>query len=291
MRKILRPLLATVLLVLLAIAILLANFLQMASLVLLPFSARGFRAFNRFICNAWFGSLRWSLEDAIGIEFRQTGENFPWRENAFLIANHQKMSDIPALIVIAHRSGRMGDLKWFVKDPLKWVPGVGWGMRFLDCLFVKRNWTADKEKVTATFAKIREENIPFWIVSFLEGTRLRPAKLARSQEFARKQGLPHLEYVMLPRTKGFEATLEGLGASNKAVLDATIGYEGASPNLWQLFYKTERVHIHTRRFTQWPGTREEKGAWIIQRYVEKDALLKEFKATGAFPASSYKGSN
>lgn len=290
MRKLLRPFLATLLLILLAVTILLANLLQMASLVVSPFSARAFRALNRFICNSWFGLLRWSLEDAIGIEFRQTGEAYPWQENGFLIANHQKMADIPALIAIARRSGRMGDLKWFVKDPLKWVPGVGWGMRFLDCLFVKRNWTADKERVTATFAKIRGEEIPFWVVSFLEGTRATPAKIARSQAFGAKQGLPHLENLMLPRTKGFEATLEGLGATNRAVYDATIAYEGPPPTLLQLFYGVKRVHIHTRRFTEWPATRQDKAAWIIERYVEKDALLREFKARGAFPASSYKGS-
>jgi 1-acyl-sn-glycerol-3-phosphate acyltransferase len=291
MRKLLRPVLATVLLALLALSVLLANLLQMVSLVALPFSARAFRAFNRFICNSWFGLLRWSLEDAIGIEFRQTGEVYPWRENGFLIANHQKMADIPGLIAIARRSGRMGDLKWFVKDELKWVPGIGWGMRFLDCLFVKRNWTADKEKVTATFAKIREEKIPFWVVSFLEGTRATPSKIARSQGFAAKQGLPKLENLMLPRTKGFEATLEGLGATNKAVYDATIGYEGPPPSLLQLFYAVERVHIHTRRFTEWPSAKEEKEAWIIQRYVEKDAILKEFKARGAFPPAAYKGNS
>lgn len=291
MKKLLRPLLAPILLLALALAILLANFMQMASLVFAPFSGRAFRFANRFICNAWFGFLRWSLEDVLGVEFRQTGETFPWRENGFLIANHQAMADIPALISIAHRSGRMGDLKWFVKDPLKWVPGVGWGMRFLDCLFVKRNWTADKEKVTATFAKIRDQKIPFWVVSFLEGTRATPAKLARSQAFAERQGLPRLEHLMLPRTKGFEATLEGLGTTNRAIYDATIAYEGPPPSLLELFFSVERVHIHTQRFTQWPGRREEMAAWIIQRYVEKDELLKEFKSRGAFPAFSGKGSN
>jgi 1-acyl-sn-glycerol-3-phosphate acyltransferase len=291
MRKLLRAPLATVLFIALAVSILLANLLQMASLVVAPFSAKAFRALNRFICNSWFGFLRWSLESAIGVEFRQTGDTYPWRENGFLIANHQAMADIPGLIAIAHRSGRMGDLKWFVKDPLKWVPGIGWGMRFLDCLFVKRNWTADKAKVTATFAKIRDESIPFWVVSFLEGTRLTPAKLARSQAFAAKQGLPKLDHVMLPRTKGFEATLEGLGATNQAVYDATIAYEGPAPSLLELFFSVERVHIHTRRFTQWPVSREEKAAWVIQRYVEKDELLKGFKARGAFPPSSGKGSS
>jgi 1-acyl-sn-glycerol-3-phosphate acyltransferase len=269
---------------LLAAGLLLANALQMLSLAFLPLSPALFRYLNRRISGGWFGLLRISFETLLRVEVRQTGTPLPWRENAFLIANHQAMADIPILVALAARSGRMGDLKWFVKDPLKWVPGIGWGMRFLDCLFVKRNWTADREMVERVFARIREKRIPFWIVSFLEGTRATPAKLARSQAFARKQGLPHLEYVMVPRTKGFEATLQGLHGANRAIYDATIAYEEAAPSLTRLFFgPVKRVHVHTRRYTEWPVTAEERARWITERFVEKDKLLAHFHAQGSFP--------
>jgi 1-acyl-sn-glycerol-3-phosphate acyltransferase len=278
-----RVILACFLIPLVAVAILACNLGQMASLVIRPFSPPLFRAANRLVVDSWFNLLRWSLTGPIGLEIRQSGDELPWRENAFLISNHQAMADIPVLVAVAHNSGRMGDLKWFVKDPIKWVPGIGWGMQFIDSLFVKRNWMADQEKVRSTFRRIRDHHTPFWVVSFLEGTRATPAKIASSQAFGQRQGLPHLERVMLPRTKGFVATLEGLGDLNQAIYIATIAYEGKPPGILNLFFgPVKRIHVHLRRYTSWPESAEERTQWIIARYQEKDALLARFYASGSF---------
>jgi 1-acyl-sn-glycerol-3-phosphate acyltransferase len=286
MKNVFRSLMAVIFLPLVAFALLLSNVLQTLSLLVYPVSRAACRYLNRLISGSWFNFLRWSLEVPIGIRFVQTGDALPWRENAFLLANHQAMADIPSLLVIARKSGRLGDLKWFVKEPLKWVPGVGWGLQFLDSLFVKRNWTADKESVMAVFSKIRREKIPFWVISFLEGTRSSPKKIAKSQSFARKQGWPELKHVMLPRSRGFEATLEGLGALNQAIYDVTIAYPGAAPDLLQLFFgPVDTIHLHVRRFTEWPEKREERAEWVMERFREKDELLSFFKEHGRFPSA------
>lgn len=260
---------------LLLAGIIAANALQMLSLLLLPFSGGAFRAANRRISGAWFGALLWALKGPLGVKIQVTGDPLPVRENVILIANHQAMADIPVLLQLARNCDRLGDLKWFVKDPLKWVPGVGWGMLFLDCLFVKRNWTADKEKVLATFARLRAHQSPFWVISFLEGTRATAAKLERSRAFARKAGLPLLERVMLPRSKGFLATVEALGPSLDAVYDATLRYEGRPPSLPELFLKVKSVELHVRRFPLaiLPQGREALESWVVQRYQEKDQWL------------------
>ena len=72
-------------------------------------------------------------------------------ENALVIVNHQTMTDVQVLFLLARKAGRLGDLKWFVKDSLKYAPGFGWGMTFLDCLFVKRDWTADRAHIDQVF--------------------------------------------------------------------------------------------------------------------------------------------
>jgi hypothetical protein len=139
--------------------------------------------------------------------------------------------------------------------------------------------------VLQTFQRIRSHETPFWVVSFLEGTRATAKKVERSQAFGRKQGLPHLTRVMLPRTKGFEATLEGLGQLNRAIYIATIAYEGKPPSLPQLFFgPVKRVHVHLRRYTSWPQEASAQSEWIIERYKEKDELLNRFYETGSFPA-------
>lgn len=287
------PRLRKLLLALLAIPpllgyLLLLNVLQVLSAVLLaPVWGSGFRAVNRLCARSWFNCLSFTLERVLGVEFRVTGDSLPPRENAFVIANHQSGCDIPALVVLATRCRRAGDLKWFVKDPIKWVPGIGWGMQFLDCIFVKRNWTADKDKILATFERLRTHRVPFWILSFVEGTRLTPAKMERSQAYCRKAGLPVPRFSMSPRTRGFEATLEGLGALTDAVYDVTIAFEGYEvglvPGLKELFFgRMDRVHVHVRRYaaTGLPQEREGRVAWVLARFEEKDALLGRFRETG-----------
>lgn len=265
------------------------NVVQMGSLMVWLVSDRLFRFVNRWVARSWFNFLAWVLEKPLGVKFVITGDTLPLKENAFVIANHQSGCDIPAVAVLASRCRRAGDLKWFVKDPIKWVPGVGWGLRFLDCLFVKRNWTADKDKILATFERLRERKAPFWILSFVEGTRLTPAKLLRSQEYCRKAGLPVLNEVMSPRTRGFEATLEGLGRMTDAVYDVTLGFEGYPvglvPGLRELFFgRMNRVHVHVRRFPAagLPCEREGRVQWVLDRFEEKDSLMARFRATGSF---------
>lgn len=286
MRKLMRALLCIFFLPLLGLFLLLINIIQTFSLVLLPFSGSAFRALNRFVARTWFDSLAFTLQKILRVCFLVSGDSLPKGENVFLISNHQSMADIPTLLSVAGPSGRTGDLKWFVKDVLKWVPGVGWGMLFLDCIFVKRNWNADKEHVQATFARLRENKTPFWVVSFVEGTRLTPAKLRRSESNEIKAGVPVMRNVMSPRTKGFDATLEGLGPLNQAVYDITIAYEnhpqGQAPGLMALFFSVEKVHIHARRYPahQLPQNSADRATWIQERFREKDRRLDQFRKTG-----------
>lgn len=269
---------------LLGLALLLCNLVQCLSLLAWPFSAWLAKQINRFACGRWFALLDFTLQSVLGVEILQSGDALSGEENIFLVANHQAMADIPVVVAVARRQGRQQDLKWFVKDPLKWVPGIGWGMLFLDCVFVKRNWAADKAKVLATFARLRESSFPFWVVSFLEGTRIRPAKLAKSQAYAKRQGMPPLQHLLLPRTKGFEATLRGLEGKVDALYDCTIAYEGPAPNLKELFCATKRIHVHVRRFSMaaLPPDDAGRGLWVNELYRQKDALLTAFYKNGNF---------
>lgn len=265
--------------------LLLLNVLQTLSVVLILFSHTWFRAFNRWCANFWWGwCVRWSRWYGTKVHFY--GDSLPAKESVLLVSNHQEMSDILALFFLAQAKERLGDLKFYAKDILKYVPGVGWGMLFLDCIFVKRNWTADRDHITATFAKIIRHNIPLWLVSFVEGTRVRPAKLEASRRFAQQQGLTPLRHVLIPRTKGFVATVIGLRNQADAVYDVTIGYEEGVPTLWQWSQgRVQSVHIHVKRFPMatLPEDETELADWLMARFVEKDQLLDQYYRDGAFP--------
>jgi 1-acyl-sn-glycerol-3-phosphate acyltransferase len=212
-----------------------------------------------------------------------TGDAVPEGENAIVIANHQQMPDIIALMSLAWRKKRLGDMKWFVKDVIKYVPGIGWGMLFLDCVFLKREWDRDADRVRATFRKFRESRIPIWLVSFPEGTRIKPAKLERARAFARERGLRVPERVLIPRARGFSSSVLGLAGHVQAVYDITIAYEGQAPTLWEFMnMRGGRVHLHVKRYpvSALPLDHDGLARWIQERFAEKDQRLGRFLESG-----------
>lgn len=267
--------------------LMLGNLGQTASLAALPFSRRAFRRLNRELADAWWGhcvTLSRLLNRARVVV---TGDPVPMRENAVVVANHQQMPDITFLMMFARSKDRLGDMKWFVKDQLKWVPGIGWGMVFLDCLFVRRDWAEDEASIARTFAGIVRDQVPLWLILFAEGTRITPDKIERSRAYAAERGLRPTEHVLQPRTKGFVASLKGLRGHVDAVYDITIGYEEGVPTLWQFIKGLSTVahlHVHRTPVAELPRSDEALARWLQERYQVKDRLLAHFYQHGAFPS-------
>ncbi|MDX9721959.1 MAG: lysophospholipid acyltransferase family protein, partial [Myxococcota bacterium] len=225
------------------------NLLQAASALLLPVSRRLVRRINRRAANLFWGLCAALGRMLHGANIVVTGTQVPAEEEAIVIANHQQMTDVTFLMFFAQSKRRLGDLKWMLKRSVLYVPGVGWGLYFLDSFFVRRNWTEDRASITATFSRIVRDGIPVWFVSFVEGTRLTLKKLAKSQAYAREKGLVPLKHLLIPRSKGFVASVEGLKGHITAVYDLTFGYEKGVPSLWQYIQGfSRRAHIHGRRY-------------------------------------------
>ena len=264
-----------------------ANVVQMASLAVKPVSRATFRRVNREAAGTWWGLCVTIAERVNGTTMVVTGDEVPPLENAILVANHQQMPDIPFLMHFARTKGRLGDLKWFVKKAVKYVPGVGWGMVFLDCLFVERRWTDDQDKIAQTFHQLVSERIPLWLITFVEGTRISPEKVSAAQAYAHDQGLRPPDHVLIPRTKGFVASVQGLRDHIDAVYDVTIGYEDGVPTLWQYIKgQVPTAHLHVRRYpvADLPDDPPQLADWLFQRFQEKDDLLAHYYEHGAFPA-------
>lgn len=282
----LRRLLAGAFCVVLALTLLLLNLGQTLSVVLIPFSRRAFRSVNRWAANFFWGACARTARVAHGVEVRVVGDELPAAEDAIVIVNHQGMADIPVLLDFALGSGRLGDLKWFVKDIIKWIPGVGWGMLFLDCIFLARDWAADQDAIRRTFHRLVDARVPCWVVSFVEGTRLRPHKLERSREYAEKLGYRPTQHLLLPRTKGFVASVEGLRDHVAAVYDCTIAYVGGVPTLWQWTQGLmPLVHVDVRRIpiADLPREGEAVADWLRGRWQRKDEILSFYYQQGHFP--------
>ena len=159
---------------------------------------------------------------------------------------------------------------------------------FWDSLFIKRDWTTDRKKIHRTFETLLKYRMPFWVINFAEGTRVKPEKITRSQAFAKKIGLKPLQHVLIPRTKGFVVTIESLRERAEAVYDVTIAYVDGVPTLWQWIKGyVHKTHLHVRRFAmeELPQESEALARWITDRFEEKDRLLEHFYTHGAFPSS------
>ncbi len=260
------------------------NLLQTSSLALRPFSRRSFRRVNRWSADRFWG---WCARTTLSLHRTRvviSGDALPADENAVLIANHQSMTDVQALFLLARPARRLGDLKWFVKSSLKYVPGIGWGMAFLDCLFVQRDWTADRRRIERTFHRVTSGRVPLWLISFSEGTRLSAEKLAHARRYAAEHALAVPRHVLLPRAKGFVASVTGLRGHVSAVYDVTIGYVDGLPTLWQWAKGEMReVHLHVRRYAldELPAAPEALADWLRDRFVEKDERLDRFYAAGS----------
>lgn len=262
------------------VTLLAANMLQVCSLILLPISPSAFRLVNTSMAGAWWSSCVWVAETLYGFRFTFVGEAVPPHENAMVIGNHQGMADILGVLAFADRNRRTSDLKWFAKDPLKYVPGLGWGLYFLDCIFLKRDWTADRGKVRSAFSKLLEFRVPFYLVSFVEGTRATPDKIAASKEWSKSRGYPIFQHVLGPRTSGFSASIQGLRERLDAVYDLTILYPGSCPSVLQLMLgKCEGMELRVRRFPvgELPKEQEALSKWIWTLFEEKDRWLENRK--------------
>lgn len=267
------------------------NFLQMISLVIYPVSPHLFRQMQRGFAFFWWGLVVLWFEKIYGLKIIFSGDAIPQKENAILIANHQGIADIPVVMSFGLRKLRLGDLKWFVKDIVKYIPGPGWGMLFLGTLYVKRNWFADKNKIYNTFHRFIKFKIPVWVISFSEGTRITPEKLKKSQKFAAVKGLKTPEHVLIPKTKGFSAALLALESHIDAVYDLTIGYPQGIPLAWQLvqgFVKEVYVHVKRYEVKDLPKNESEISDWLMSRFYEKDERLKKMTSQNEFSGENFK---
>lgn len=244
-----------------------------------------FRELNWGLGGSWWGLAVIIMEKFRKIEVEFTGEKTPIKETVIIIANHQAMADVTPIFSLAYRKKRVGQLKWFAKDVLKYVPGMGWGLYIAGNFFVKRNWMRDQKKMDQIFAKVLENKEPMWLVSFLEGTRITAEKLKRSQKFCMDRHRPVLEHLLAPRTKGFEAVVQSLRSHLDAVYDVTIAFPEGTPSMIHLFGGyIHKINVHVRRFpiSNLPSD-QELGEWVWKVFAEKDELLKYFLKHKAFP--------
>jgi len=211
------------------------------------------------------------------------------REHALFLMNHHTELDWLYSWMMGDRLGILGNCRAFAKDPLKFVPIVGWSWAMSDMVFLSRgNLDKDQKTIKEKLNNYAEFPSPVWLLIFPEGTRLTAEKHQTSKEFASKSGLPLLEHHLTPRTKGFSFMVEHVDRDKfRAVYDCTlVEGEGSAPfNVTSLIKGRSCIgNVYVRRISvdDIPKDQEESAAWLHNLYKEKDELKHNFLTTGNF---------
>ena len=188
----------------------------------------------------WTGGNRWLLKrlDLIDpdIDWKHI-DDVSLDKWYLVISNHQSWTDI--ILLQSYLYGRIPPLKFFTKQQLIWVPGIGLAMYVLGFPYVKRVSkaqikanpnlrNADRDNIAEACKGFK--NHPTSILNFLEGTRRTSAKqLNQSSDY---------KNLLKPKIGGIEYVIKDMGDYLHKLIDVTIVYPEGTPTFWQ-FVKGE----------------------------------------------------
>ncbi|XP_068636792.1 1-acyl-sn-glycerol-3-phosphate acyltransferase PLS1-like [Aristolochia californica] len=276
---------------------LLVNLIQAICFVSIrPFSKNLYRRINKEVAELLWVELVWLIDWWAGVKILLFTDpetrKLMGKEHALVICNHK--SDIDWLVgwVLAQRSGCLGSSLAVMKKSSKFLPVIGWSMWFSEYLFLERSWAKDESTLQSGLQRLKDFPCPFWLALFVEGTRFTQAKLLAAQEYAASTGLPIPRNVLIPRTKGFVASVSNLRSFVPAVYDVTVAVEKShpSPTMLRIFKgQASVVHVHLKRhlMKKLPQTDDEVAQWCRDVFVAKDALLDKHEADGTFDEKDF----
>ncbi|XP_015203102.1 acyl-CoA:lysophosphatidylglycerol acyltransferase 1 isoform X1 [Lepisosteus oculatus] len=231
-------------------------------------------------------------------------------EEAMVIVNHQATGDVCTLMMCLQDKGTVVRKMMWLMDHIFKYTNFGLVSLIHGDFFIRQG-KAHRDKQLSFLKdhldKYYHSRDRKWIVLFPEGGFLRKRR-ETSQSFAKKNNLPSLVHVTLPRLGATQVILKTLGPQQENgslgagdasrtgkprglqwVIDITIAYPKAKPidiQTWILGYRPPVVtHVHYRVYPikEVPVETEPLTEWLYQRFVEKEELLAHFYETGAFP--------
>lgn len=257
------------------------------------FSVHKSRMVTSMIFGIWLSLWPFWFEKINKTKVVFSGERVPEKERVLLFANHRTEVDWMYLWDLALRKGRSGFIKYILKSSLMKLPIFGWGFQILEFISVERKWEIDEPMMRKKLSAFKDPQDPLWLAVFPEGTDYTEQKCIKSQQFAAENGLPILNNVLIPKTKGFYACVEGLRSSLDAVYDVTIAYKHNCPTFIDNAFGVDpsEVHINVQRILlhEIPASENEVATWLMERFRLKDDLLSNFSAQGHFPNEGTEG--
>lgn len=121
-----------------------------------------------------------------------------------------------------------------------------------------------------------------------EGTRFTEKKHEASVKFAQDRGMAVLKHHLIPRTKGFTASLPYLKKKCPSILDIQLVFkkdDKVEPTIGNLLHGrgvTGYMHVRRIDMQSLPDTEEEAAEWMQELFRFKDKLQDSFHTHGDF---------
>uniref|UniRef100_A0ABM5FL74 Acyl-CoA:lysophosphatidylglycerol acyltransferase 1 isoform X1 n=2 Tax=Pogona vitticeps TaxID=103695 RepID=A0ABM5FL74_9SAUR len=232
-------------------------------------------------------------------------------DEAVMLVNHQSTGDVCTLMMCLQDKGTVVRQMMWLMDHIFKYTNFGIVSLIHGDFFIRQGKAFRDQQLVLLqehLEKYYRSRGRKWIVLFPEGGFLRKRR-ETSQAFAKKNNLPFLTHVTLPRLGATQVILKNLVAQQENgtlaggdapeaeskpkglqwVIDTTVAYPKAEPidiQTWILGYRRPTVtHVHYRIFPikDVPVEPEALTVWLYQRFIEKEDLLSHFYKTGAFP--------
>ena len=242
----------------------------------------------------WTGGNRWLLKRLDLIE-----PDIDWKHIDdvsldkwyLVISNHQSWTDI--ILLQSYLYGKIPPLKFFTKQQLIWVPGIGLAMYVLGFPYVKRVSkaqikanpnlrNADRDNIAEACKGFK--NHPTCILNFLEGTRRTSAKqLNQSSDY---------KNLLKPKIGGIEYVIKDMGDYLHKLIDVTIVYPDGTPTFWQFVKGECRSVKFVVSHHEIPKEvlvdndierRSSLSGWIKTIWMQKDQQISEMTQTTNVP--------
>ncbi|XP_022914209.1 1-acyl-sn-glycerol-3-phosphate acyltransferase gamma-like [Onthophagus taurus] len=270
------------------------NFVQcILYLTLHKINKRLYRKLNWYCCYSIYSQLVfmcdwWSGSEVILYANQKDFDNYWGKEHAYCVMNHSYEIDWLVGWMLCDRIHMLGNCKAYAKRVIQYMPVLGWCWKFSEFVFLERSFEKDRETIRKQVTELSEHPDPMWLLLFPEGTRFTEKKHAISLEFAREKNLPQLKHHLLPRTKGFVASLPSMVGKVPAVYDIELAFKendtGRPTMTGLLLGYPVTAHLYMKRIPMEdiPATEEEQEEFLRQLFIEKDKLKESFINTGDF---------
>lgn len=209
-------------------------------------------------------------------------------EHSLLVMNHAYEVDWLFGWMFCEKIGVLGNCKAYAKKVISYIPTIGWNWKFAEFVFLERSFDKDKEIISTQLNEIFDYPDPVWLLLNAEGTRFTKTKHEASVKFAKERNMAVLNHHLIPRTKGFTASLKMLKKKCDSIMDVQLVFskdEKVEPTIINLLRgKSLTGHIYLRRIpmSEVPEDEEAAGKWLHELFVRKDKLQTSFHKTGDF---------